>query len=108
MIGERLAEVRKDHGDTQQTLADKVNVTKYTVSSWEQEKSEPNHEMLSQICRLYHVSSDYLLGLSDADPAYMRYKTDSLSSEDQAILNEMMSFFRWRSQRNKRGTKDRY
>ena len=43
MIGERLAEVRKDHGDTQQTLAAKLNVTKYTVSSWEQEKSEPNH-----------------------------------------------------------------
>ena len=62
MIGERLAEIRKDHGDTQQTLADKLQVSKFTVSNWEQEKSEPDHEMLIQICKLYFVSADYLLG----------------------------------------------
>lgn len=28
LIGERLAEIRKDHGDTQQTLAARINVTK--------------------------------------------------------------------------------
>ena len=46
MIGERLAEIRKDHGDTQQDLADKLNVTKFTISNWEQEKSVPSHELL--------------------------------------------------------------
>lgn len=100
-----MAEVRKDHGDTQQTLAVKLNVTKYTVSSWEQEKSEPNHDMLSRICQLYHISSDYLLGLSNVDPMYMRYKAEKLDLEDQAILNEMIAFFRWRSQHNRNGNK---
>lgn len=101
VIGERLAEVRKDHGDTQQTLADKVNVTKFTVSSWEQEKSEPNHEMLVRLCRLYEVSSDYLLGLSNVDPTYVRHKVDTLSNEDQAVLKEVEGFLRWRGSRNK-------
>jgi transcriptional regulator with XRE-family HTH domain len=32
VIGERLADIRKDHGDTQQTLADKLQVSKFTVS----------------------------------------------------------------------------
>lgn len=63
-----MAEVRKDHGDRQADLAQKLQVTLYTVRSWEQEKSAPSHEMLVQICRLYNVSSDYLLGLSDYDP----------------------------------------
>ena len=99
MIGERLAEVRKDHGDTQQTLAEKMNVTKFTVSSWEQEKSEPNHEMLTRICRLYGVSSDYLLGLSDTDPAYVRRRTEHLSSEDQLLLKDMQDFLLWRSKK---------
>ena len=100
VIGERLAEVRKDHGDTQQTLGEKINVTKYTVSSWEQEKSEPNHEMLAKICRLYGVSSDYLLGLSNVDPAYIRRRAESLSNEDLAIHKDLEEFLSWRKRKN--------
>ncbi|MBQ9687258.1 MAG: helix-turn-helix transcriptional regulator [Oscillospiraceae bacterium] len=96
-----MAEIRKDHGDTQRSLAEKLNVVHFTVSSWEQGKSEPNHEMLVKICRLYHVSSDYLLGLSDVDPAYVRSKIDALCSEDQAFLKEVETFLRWRRSRTK-------
>ena len=81
LIGERLAEVRKDHNDKQVDLARKLNVTPYTVRSWEQEKSSPSHEMLVQICRLYHVTSDYLLGLSDQDPLLFGYDDLSLADE---------------------------
>ena len=68
VIGERLAEVRKDHKDRQADLAEKLHVTLYTIRSWEQEKSSPSNEMLVRICMLYHVSADYLLGLSNHDP----------------------------------------
>lgn len=70
MIGERLAEIRKDHGDNQDDLARKLNVSVFAIRSWEQEKSAPSHEMLVRVCRLYQVSSDYLLGLSNIDPVY--------------------------------------
>lgn len=99
MIGERLAEIRKDNGDTQQTLAAKLNVTKFTVSSWEQEKSEPCHQMLVRICRLYRVSSDYLLGISDLDPVYLQEKTKSLSTEDQSLLRGLSEYLLWRQKR---------
>ena len=62
MIGERLAEIRKDHGDNQDDLARKLNVSVFAIRSWEQEKSAPSHEMLVRVCRLYQVSSDYPLG----------------------------------------------
>lgn len=101
MIGERLAEVRKDHGDTQKTLADKMNVVVHTVSSWEQNKSEPNHEMLVRICCLYHVSADYLLGLSNTDPAYESRKAAALGDDDRALLKDMTEFLRWRNQKKK-------
>lgn len=97
-----MAEVRKDHGDTQQTLAERVKVTKYTVSSWEQEKSEPNHEMLVTLCRLYKVSSDYLLGLSNEDPAYIRQREPEYMPEDRALLKEMEAFLRWRRKTKKK------
>ena len=96
MIGERLAEVQKDHGDTQKELAEKVNVVVHTVSSWEQEKSEPSHELLVKICRLYNISSDYLLGLSDVDPAYIRRKTEALSKEEQSFMKDLQEFLIWR------------
>ena len=102
MIGERLAEVRKDHGDTQKTLADKMNVVVHTVSSWEQNKSEPSHEMLVRICSLYHVSADYLLGLSNTDPAYESRKAAALSEDDLTLLKELTEFLRWRDQQKKK------
>ena len=101
VIGERLAEVRKEHGDTQQSFAVKMNVTKYTVSSWEQEKSEPNHEMLVKICRLYGISSDYLLGLSNVDPAYIRSKAENLSADEFSLLKDIEEFFLWRKRKNR-------
>ena len=60
MVGERLAEIRKDHDDTQAVLAKKLNVSVTTVRSWEQEKSSPSHDALVAICRLYRISADYL------------------------------------------------
>lgn len=92
MIGERLQEIRKDHGDTQQTLADKLNVSLYAVRCWEQEKSAPGHDTLVAISRLYQVSSDYLLGLSDEDPAYVKRRQQSLSPENQATLKRFERF----------------
>lgn len=97
MIGERLAEIRKDHGDTQHTLAEKLNVTFHTVSSWEQEKSAPSHELLVAICRLYQVSSDYLLGLVDEDPAYSHRRQSSLfTPEESRELRLFEEFLEWK------------
>lgn len=97
MIGERLAEIRKDHGDKQTDLAQRLSVTVSTVRSWEQEKSSPPHEMLVRICRLYGVSSDYLLGLSDIDPAYaQRRRIDNFSKHELAELKNFEEFLIWK------------
>lgn len=102
MIGERLAEIRKDRGDTQKSLADKLNVVMHTVSSWEQGKSEPSHDMLVRICRLYHVSADYLLGISNTDPAYEKRKSASLSEDDLSLLKEVTEFLLWREKQKEK------
>ena len=49
MVGERLAEIRKDHDDTQAALAKKLNVSVTTVRSWEQEKSSPTMHWLPSV-----------------------------------------------------------
>lgn len=97
MIGERLAEIRKMHGDTQQTLATYLNVSISTIRSWEQEKSSPPHEMLVSICKHYQVSSDYLLGLSNIDPIDVRRtRLERFTQQELNLLSEYESFLLWR------------
>lgn len=97
MIGERLAEIRKDHSDKQTDLAQKLNVTVSTVRSWEQEKSSPSHETLVHICRLYHISSDYLLGLSDIDPAYIQHqRLNNFTKRELAELKNYEEYLMWK------------
>ncbi|MBR4235424.1 MAG: helix-turn-helix transcriptional regulator [Clostridia bacterium] len=92
MIGDRLKDIRSDFGDTQQKLADKLNVSRYTVQSWEQGKSSPSNEMLVKICRMYNVSSDFLLGLSDADPVFFTRREQKLNQENLKILRKFEDF----------------
>ncbi len=97
MVGERLAEVRKDHNDKQATLAKRLGVSLQTVRSWEQEKSSPSHEKLVTICRMYRISADYLLGLSDVDPAYdPRGNQRRFTDEEWRALREYEEFLLWK------------
>lgn len=63
--GERIKVLRKEQGLTQTGLAQTLNVTKGTVSTWETGSRTPNFETLEQMCELFHVSLDYLTGRSD-------------------------------------------
>ena len=97
MIGERLAEIRKNHGDTQADLAVRLNVSIAAVRSWEQEKSSPPHEMLINICKLYQVSSDFLLGLSNVDPCYVqRRRLELFTKQEIEALSDYESFLLWK------------
>ncbi|MBR5232247.1 MAG: helix-turn-helix transcriptional regulator [Clostridia bacterium] len=90
MIGERLKEIRKDHKHTQQQLAELLKVSVSTVQSWEQDKSDPSHELLVAICRMYSASSDFLLGLTDDDPLFR--KDDPLTPENHSALQRFKAF----------------
>ncbi len=65
MIGERLYDLRKDAGMTQDELALILNINKHSISSYERDKSEPPDNIKKAIAIYFHVSVDYLLGLTD-------------------------------------------
>ena len=104
MIGERLQEIRKDNGDTQQNLADKLHASLYAVRCWEQGKSDPSHDTLVAICKLYHISADYLLGLTDEDPLFVQRKQQALTPKNRALLKHFEAFLFYEQEKHKKTT----
>ena len=64
-LGERIKEERKKHKLTQIDLANKLGITKGTVSTWETNSRRPSFETLEELCSMFHVNLDYLMGRSD-------------------------------------------
>lgn len=62
---ERLKELRTQRKLSQQELADKINLTKQTISQYERGVREPDYENLSALCDVFNVSTDYMLGKDD-------------------------------------------
>ncbi len=101
MIPKRLQEIRKINDDTQPDLAAKLNVSTPTVQSWEQGKSSPSHDLLVRICRLYNVSSDYLLGLSDEYRPSQSNIGYRLTEEELLSIQEYEAFLMWKNAKKK-------
>ena len=64
MLSKRIYELRMSFGWTQVQLAQKLGVTKQTVSNWENDNIQPSIDMLVKISMVFNVSTDYLLGLT--------------------------------------------
>ena len=64
MDGRRLRELRLEKGMTQEEFASRVHVTQRAVSNWELSKREPPEAAIEEMCKLFDVSADYLLGFS--------------------------------------------
>lgn len=60
-LGQAIAQIRKERGLTQEAFAKAFNVTRQTVSNWENEKSYPDLSTLVKISDEFNVSLDVLL-----------------------------------------------
>ena len=97
----RLKEVREARGKKQQDLAALLEVSQGTLSNWERGIHDPDNEMLLRLSRMFDVTTDYLLGLSDVPrpvrkpqvPKASKYdfliQYQELDEEDLAALNYM-------------------
>lgn len=66
-FGEKLAKLRKEHNYTQEQLADKLDVSRQSVSKWESDVAYPETDKLVKLSKLFHCSIDYLLDNQTAE-----------------------------------------
>ena len=67
MLSKRIRELRFSLGLNQVQFGQALNVTKQTISNWENDNIQPSVEMLIKIVNTYSVSADYLLGINDRE-----------------------------------------
>lgn len=65
MYGQRLKELRKENGLSQEALAEALHCSQRTVSRYELEQLDLSTEALISLCHIFKVSADYILGLED-------------------------------------------
>ena len=61
MIGEKIAELRRQNNMSQEELAERLGISRQSVSKWESGQSLPDIEKLPVLSDLFHVSIDYLV-----------------------------------------------
>lgn len=62
MLSEKLIALRKKSGMSQQELADRVSVTRQTISNWECGQGSPALDKAAELAAIFHVSLDDLVG----------------------------------------------
>lgn len=60
-LGKKLKSLRLSENLTQAQVAERLNVTKTVISSYENDLRQPSYENLLKLARLYKVSTDWLL-----------------------------------------------
>ena len=90
MLGERINELRCAFGWSQVELAKKLQVTKQTISNWENDNIQPSIDMLVKVAGVFNVTTDYLLGLESVP----RINVEGLPVEVVAHLVQFIEDYR--------------
>ena len=89
-LGERLQEQRLLQNLSQKEVADIINVSPSIVSNYERSERVPSLEILVSLARLFHCSTDYLLGFQSNDNDHT-LNVSMLSMEQKALLQHFLT-----------------
>lgn len=84
-IGYRINELRYSNNMSQTDLAEKLQVSRQAVCSWETDKRHPPLDTIIALAKLFHTSTDYLLGLS-SESSESTFET-VYSGREENLLN---------------------
>jgi len=89
-VANRLVNLRKQMGLSQEQLAEKIGVSRQAVSKWERSEASPDTDNLILLARLYNVSLDDLLKTDDDIPTYEKEETaeENTSGANGSFDNE--------------------
>ncbi len=94
-IGTRLKELRQKKSLRQEQVAEIIGVNKSTISAYEIGGRQPSFDILVSLARFYHVSTDYLLGLTDD----RNLDISGLTEHEVEVLSELVTIITAKNER---------
>ena len=85
-FNEKLVKLRKENLLSQEELAEKLGVTRQTISKWELEQTTPDMDKLTQIAKLFNVSVDELLNEADEPTKTNKASDKNNNKKNTAIV----------------------
>ena len=95
-FGSKLKELRTQNGLTQQQLATRLGVTKSVVSFYERQERTPSPDILRKLAAVFHVSSDFLLGIDTVK----RLDISGLDDNDIQLVSMLVDSLRKKNIKN--------
>lgn len=89
MFGDIIKNLRKAHNFSQVQLAERLGVSKQTISNWENNNILPSIDMLIRISRFFSVSTDYLLELDSRYYIEVTGLTETQLAHIQQIIDDI-------------------
>ncbi len=86
-----MKQLRQASGLTQKQLAERIWVSKAAVSNYELYARCPTPEILMKLARVFHVSTDYLLGMEEQQQTL---EVSDLTAEDVEIVERLIGLLR--------------
>lgn len=83
-MGQRIRAARKSQHLSQSVLSEMLGVTTRTISSWENGATQIDVQVLVEMAKIFNLSTDYLLGLSDFTQPENNFIADQLGVSDAA------------------------
>lgn len=97
-LGEKIAHLRSVAGMSQETLADRLSVSRQSISKWEMDQALPQIDKVLQLCQIFNVSTDELLydkitiNRSNEAKANKYFGTDGFRGEANLNLTSMQAY----------------
>ena len=89
-LGQRLQEQRRLKNLSQKEVARSIGISASIVSNYESGERTPSVEILIALARLYHCSTDYLLGFDKIDKDRL-LDVSMLNEEQRKLLQHFLS-----------------
>lgn len=87
----RLKDLRREMGLSQQALAEKLNVSQQSICKYENGAIEPNIDMLKAMADLFGISVDYLIGYSSYAHKVEEVSETALNTDELSLLEKYRS-----------------
>ncbi len=86
-LSKKIYELRKANNLSQEQLAEKVNVSRQSISKWESGETIPEIERVIELSKIFNVSTDYLLLSSEVED--LTNRTEQLEKKQEDLKMEV-------------------